>query len=390
MVLPPYDVGEPDYTPELPANKVDISAGKKLFSQNCARCHGLEGDGKGPVGYLLLPSPRDFTRGIYKIRSTPSGQLPTDRDLFRAITLGLPGSGMPPWKNKLSQEERWQLVHYTKTLFPGGWEARVKAAPLKPLDVPKPVPATKESLARGKQVYEDSGCASCHGEKGLGDGAKAGELKDDWGFPIMAANLTKPWFFRSGTTLEDIARVLMTGMYGTPMPSYEEAFEKTDDIGHLVNYILSLAGKPPEPELIERAKGPTFGSKEFEKTAEVGAKLSKPDVVINLVGSAWEMWPKEIRVKKGQVVQINFWVTENGLGGPHGHGFTIDGYDDRLFGKAAQVDHPLAYRFIADKAGEFDFYCSIQCDPGQVDTTRSTMGIWGHTFMQGTFIVEEK
>src|SRR5690554_5662063 len=88
FVLPPYDLGEPDYEPELAADGVDTARGAKLFALNCARCHGLQGDGHGPVGYLLHPPPRDFTRGIYKIRSTHTGQLPTDRDLSRAITLG--------------------------------------------------------------------------------------------------------------------------------------------------------------------------------------------------------------------------------------------------------------------------------------------------------------
>ncbi|HXH11281.1 MAG TPA: c-type cytochrome [Alphaproteobacteria bacterium] len=391
LVLPPYDVGEPDYEPALATDRVDTARGAKLFALNCARCHGLQGDGQGPVGYLLHPPPRDFTKGIYKIRSTYTGQLPTDRDLFRAITLGLPGSGMPAWKDKLSQEERWQLVHYLKTFLPGGWDARLRETPATPVPLPQLIPLSAESIDRGEEVYEDAGCAQCHGEQGLGDRVKPGELQDDWGFPIMPANLTQPWFFRSGSAPEDIARALVTGIAGTPMPSYQDVFEGAEEeLAHLVNYIVSLAGKPPEPKLVEPTKGPTLGDHAFEKAAEIGSKLGPPDVVITVFGSAWEMWPKEIRVKQGQVVQINFWVTENGLGGPHGHGFTIDGYDDRLFGKAARTDHPLAYRFVADKAGEFEFYCSIQCDPGQVDAVRGTMGVWGHTFMVGTFIVEPR
>jgi hypothetical protein len=107
----------------------------------------------------------------------------------------------------------------------------------------------------------------------------------------------------------------------------------------------------------------------------------------------------EVRVKKGQVVQINFWPTDDGLGVPYGHGFSIEGYDDLLFGiqsvadpvkgsGAAYVEHPLAYRFVADRTGEFPYYCSVQCDPGQLDITKKLTGLWGHPYMGGTFIVK--
>ena len=43
----------------------------------------------------MSPRPRDFTGAVFKIRSTASGQLPTDADLARAIDQGLPGTAMP-------------------------------------------------------------------------------------------------------------------------------------------------------------------------------------------------------------------------------------------------------------------------------------------------------
>lgn len=160
LVLPPYDVGEPDYSPELSASSVDIGTGEKLFAQSCTRCHGLQGDGKGPVAYLLSPSPRDFTRGIYKIRSTPSGQLPADRDLFRAITLGMPGSGMPAWKDKLSQQERWQLVYSLRhpsptratSSRPRSWLRSCSRSIKSPSIPPKPRSRTPRWSASGPRV----------------------------------------------------------------------------------------------------------------------------------------------------------------------------------------------------------------------------------------------
>ncbi len=416
LVFPPFDVGEVDYGTAVPATPKAIKAGEKLFMANCSRCHGVKGKGDGPVAGLMSPRPRDFTGGIYKFRLTPSGQLPTDKDAFRTITLGMPGSAMPPWKGKLSQKERWQLVHYLKTLY-RDWEEDVKADALTPISIPKPIPASPKSLATGKKIYRKMKCWECHGDAGKGDGPKSGKLVDDWGQKILPGDLTKPWFFRGGSSSEDVYRTFVTGVNGTPMPSYADSIPKKAERWHLVNFVLSLAtGKPPEPILIEARKGPTFGVKGFERAAKIGTAAGKPDVVIDVVASGWEMWIKkdgaylprvkglaqaghEVRVKKGQVVQINFWPTDDGLGVPYGHGFSIEGYDDLLFGiqsvadpvkgsGAAYVEHPLAYRFVADRTGEFPYYCSVQCDPGQLDVTKKLTGLWGHPYMGGAFIVK--
>src|SRR5947208_16959401 len=63
----------------------------------------------------MLPRPRNFTGAVYKIRTTASGQLPTDADLLRAIDEGLAGSAMPAWKGRLSDAERRDVLAYLKT-----------------------------------------------------------------------------------------------------------------------------------------------------------------------------------------------------------------------------------------------------------------------------------
>ena len=84
----------------------DTTAGKVVYVKWCAGCHGDQGDGKGEAANYMLPRPRDFTGAIYKIRTTASGQLPTDADLMRAIDEGLPGTAMPAWKARLSESQR--------------------------------------------------------------------------------------------------------------------------------------------------------------------------------------------------------------------------------------------------------------------------------------------
>src|SRR2546427_8166730 len=84
----------------------DTTAGKVVYTKWCAGCHGDNGAGDGVGAHRMIPPPRDFTGAIYQIRTTASGQLPTDADLLRAIDEGLAGSAMPAWKGRLSDAER--------------------------------------------------------------------------------------------------------------------------------------------------------------------------------------------------------------------------------------------------------------------------------------------
>src|SRR3989454_5691347 len=93
----------------------DTTHGKTVYVKWCAGCHGDDGAGAGAAAAYMLPRPRNFTVGLYKIRTTASGQLPTDADLLRAIDDGLPGSAMPGWKGRLSDTERRDVMAYIKT-----------------------------------------------------------------------------------------------------------------------------------------------------------------------------------------------------------------------------------------------------------------------------------
>src|SRR3972149_9780820 len=145
-----------------------IEKGKVIYYKRCSFCHGLLGDGDGPVAYQLIPRPRDFTKGLYKFRTTGSGELPTDEDLFRVISRGITGTAMQSFdsdkiKNGLSEEERWQVIHYIKTLFPDfedpefdPYKATVKVAP--------EIRSTQESIAKGAEIFKEMKCWECHGE----------------------------------------------------------------------------------------------------------------------------------------------------------------------------------------------------------------------------------
>jgi DMSO reductase family type II enzyme heme b subunit len=216
----------------------DAKAGQAVYDQKCLLCHGDKGDGKGAGAEHFLPRPRDFTRGLYKIRTT-ANKTPTDQDLFKIITDGMPGTSMPPWA-VLPEKDRWNLVAYLKTFAADAF----KEAPKK-LEQPKDVASSADSIKRGKEMFEAIECHKCHGTDGRGDGPSRSELKDEWGFPIAPANLTKRWTFRGGGSRTEIATRLANGVLGTPMPAFLDAVEKPEDIWHLTNFILSLGPESP-------------------------------------------------------------------------------------------------------------------------------------------------
>lgn len=221
-------------------NAKNIAAGKRIYDNACIYCHGTTGKGDGPVAFYLsrdtAPRPRDLTSGIFKFRSTGSGELPMDEDIFRTITRGVKGY-MPGFQG-LSVSDRWKVVYYVKSFnpdFKGGEFETIKM-------VGGPVQSNGVSINKGYKVYQKFKCWECHGGGGLGNGKKAPDLKDDWGFPLPPRDLSRLSSFKNGTAPEDMYRTIMAGFDGGAMPSYADFFEGEEkNVWHLINYIRSLS-----------------------------------------------------------------------------------------------------------------------------------------------------
>ncbi len=234
-----------------PSDAQDTTAGKSVYQKWCAGCHGESGAGDGIAAKYMIPPPRDFTGAIYQIRSTASGNLPTDADLLRSIDEGLPGTAMPGWKTQLSDRERRDVAAYLKTFSTFFADTTLRPQPLEFGGAPGGG-SGEEALRVGRQFYDSIGCAKCHGDRGRGDGPSAPTLKDDAGSPIFAADLHQNWLFNGGGTAEDIYHRLRTGLDGTPMPSFsdllEQKFLTETELWRLAQYVRSLA--PDEPPVI--------------------------------------------------------------------------------------------------------------------------------------------
>ncbi len=217
----------------------DGDQGKLVYERYCALCHGENGDGNGPYR-------RDFRQGTFKWRSTPSGSLPTDADLEKVLVNGLFGTSMSSFATSLSHDQRLAVIAYIKR-FSSRFATETPEAPV--TLSPEP-PYTSESAARGEGVYKKMNCAQCHGDDAEGDGESAADLSDDWGNAIVPYDLTEG-HIKGGNTGADIYRVFMTGLNGTPMPSFADSISPAE-AWDLVHFIQSL-----NPDYPKRTGGPT-------------------------------------------------------------------------------------------------------------------------------------
>ena len=175
---------------------------------------------------------------------------------------------MPSWEEAVSEEGRWQLVHYVKS-FSRRFTRAKEVPPV--IEIGPRVALSAESIEKGKTLFKEIECFKCHGNAGRADGPSAPDLEDDLEFPIRPANLSKPWNFRGGHKPEDIYTRLQGGLAGTPMPSFSDSLDN-EQTWHLINYIVSLwpneSGAIPPLKVVLTARRvdgeiPTAPSDEF-------------------------------------------------------------------------------------------------------------------------------
>lgn len=229
--------------PPAPRDPGMLDLGERLYGWNCFPCHGAEGKGDGPLALRQGLHPRDFTRGLFKLKTSAPGEMPFDDDLYRTLTVGIVSGGMPR-NEALEAKDRWALVAYVKTLAvhttPDGVHRNHFEVhpPTRRWTAPK---RTEEpEVARGRELFVGRvQCASCHGAGGKGDGPAAPELRDAWDHPVCVPDLTRGELgLKGGSGLDDVFRVLTLGMAGTPMPSFESLSEK--DRWDLAAFVRSL------------------------------------------------------------------------------------------------------------------------------------------------------
>ncbi len=181
--LPPQPTSPP--ATGYPLEAPDMALGAQLYAQHCTACHGERGQGDGPLvqSGQIATAPADFTDP-----ATASGQRPTD--WYATITNGSIENLMPPWRESLSEAERWAVAMYTYTLA-----------------------YQPDSLALGQEIWT-ANCAECHGATGRGDGPEAANINRPIGDLTDQAELV---------TLSDSALYnLVTEGTGESMPAFAD------------------------------------------------------------------------------------------------------------------------------------------------------------------------
>ncbi len=224
------------------ADEPDLARGRAVYRDACASCHGPTGGGDGPGAVDLKPKPRDFVNGPFKFRSTPSGARPLLRDVVRTVTAGIRGTWMPAFGKILTAEDLRAVSAYVLAFAPpeDAAEVEVLVAPAEELRPPADTPELRE---RGKQLYETMGCGQCHGPLGRGDGPAAARAVNDKGESTAPLDFTLG-IFKGGSSPADVYRTFVTGLDGTPMPSYAESLSEESDRWALVHYVRSLSRSP--------------------------------------------------------------------------------------------------------------------------------------------------
>jgi mono/diheme cytochrome c family protein len=255
-------------TLESKLDRDHLRRGAEVYQARCAACHGTTGDGQGPAAEFLDPKPRDYRRGLFKFTSTGRNK-PRKADLVRTVKYGARGTSMPSFR-WLSPDDLSAVVDYVIVLAQRGetesklvvlaqdeeldpqyaaedakavYDAWVEAPTKLVQQATPPPPMTEETIASGRHAFLVKGCAKCHGTDGRGNPNEP--LKDDWGNPLFAANLTSG-MLHGGRRDEDIYRRIYSGINGTPMPAFGPEFSPTfvdqpETIWHLVHFVRALA-----------------------------------------------------------------------------------------------------------------------------------------------------
>jgi mono/diheme cytochrome c family protein len=236
-----------------------LTQGERAYVQYCRACHGDKGDGQGPAAKGLRPPPRDFTLGVFKFAAVPAGTLPHDEDFQRIVRNGLHGTAMLAWDG-VPEAKLQEIIQYVKTFSPR-WKEEEPGERIEPTD-----DAWKgreaEGVVRGKKLYHGlARCQGCHpafapkpfifeATKELTGSASmdfredmyGSELKEsDFGVKILPPDFTRSELrsVREDHRIEDLYRVVASGVGGTAMPTWRGSLPE-EDIWALVHYVDSL------------------------------------------------------------------------------------------------------------------------------------------------------
>jgi mono/diheme cytochrome c family protein len=148
----------------------ELQSGKEIYVDKCLTCHGCSGNGLGNYGGTLSVNPANFKTDPFRNMA--------DDQWFWHVSEGVPGTVMPPWKESMSAQERWQVIRYIQQIFarPLMRDPAEGDPPDAYANLSNPLPQVVETLEKGKSIFTRE-CMVCHGDAGTGHGPYAAELQ---------------------------------------------------------------------------------------------------------------------------------------------------------------------------------------------------------------------
>jgi mono/diheme cytochrome c family protein len=278
-----------DYISDLKLDKDTLAKGSIVYRRHCMHCHGVTGDGRGPTGPWVNPTPRDYRQGLFKFMSTDvrvSPRKPRRDDIRRTLEHGIEGTSMPSF-SLLEEQEKEQLVSYVIHLSLRGECERYTMEPLldgsgldgsvrdrvvdlvgnylkawassnakgiDPSAYPYKENDSEASIRRGFKLFTDTrgaaSCINCH----VDFGRQAPFRYDKWGTLVRPANLTAG-VYRGGRRPIDLYWRIRGGIDPSQMPradfddktaNKDQWRDQADPYWDLVNFVQAL----PYPRML--------------------------------------------------------------------------------------------------------------------------------------------
>jgi mono/diheme cytochrome c family protein len=235
MVSPGNGVGWPTWI------KAGLQHGKEIYIERCLTCHGCAGNGLGTYAGTLVVTPANFKQQPFK--SMPQDQW------FWHVSEGVPGTVMPPWRESESEEDRWAVIHYVRTVFarPAMHDPDEGDPTGDYAGMTNPLPLNMEVLDQGKTIFTRE-CLVCHGDAGRGNGPYRSGLQPtppDFGDGSYGT-LDKPVYSDA-----DYFWRISVGVPWTAMPTWKLHYSEQDRWA-LVHYVRALLTQtevaPPIPK----------------------------------------------------------------------------------------------------------------------------------------------
>ena len=208
--------------------------GKLLYVSRCMTCHGCAGNGLGTYGGTLIVTPANF-------KVDPFRDMPDDQ-FFWHVSEGIQGSVMPPWKESLTEAQRWDVIRYIQEMYAHPFERDPnEGTPPPAYDKKDPLALTVDNIDAGKRIWTRE-CAVCHGDEGKGQGVYRA------GIEAVPPNFDNPDNYNPYTDADYFWRV-SEGVPWTAMPTWKVIYNDTER-WQLVMYIRTMftqtQAKPPQ------------------------------------------------------------------------------------------------------------------------------------------------